>query len=87
MRLDELTTVRFIREPNPFPSFPGQESLTVRFEDGHRVMLICYLEGLYDEQRLRPERLRAWEELRRHYGGRDISAVVDGSLQVVAAAA
>jgi hypothetical protein len=32
VRLDQVEAVRFVREPNPFPLFPGEESLTVRFE-------------------------------------------------------
>jgi hypothetical protein len=53
----------------------------VRFEDGDQAVLFCILEGLYDGQRLRPERLRVWEELLRRFGDRDVSAVVEGSLQ------
>jgi hypothetical protein len=87
VRLDQVETVRFVRELNPFPSFPGEESLTVRFEDGNQSVLFCFLEGLYDGQRLRRERVQVWERLRREHGGRDISAVVDGSLRPVAVAA
>ena len=87
VRLDQVKAVRFVREVSAFASFPGEESLSVRFEDGEQTVLFCILEGLYDGQRLRPERLQAWEELRRRYGGRDTSAVVDGSLQPAAAAA
>jgi hypothetical protein len=87
VRLDQIEVVRFVREPNPFTYFPGEESLTVRFEAADRSMLCCYLEDLYDGQRLRPERLAAWERLRQEYGGRDISVVVSGSLRPTAAAA
>lgn len=89
VRLDQIERVRFIREPNPFPSFPGQESLVVRFEtsDGDQTALHCYLQDLYEGARLRPERLRAWDEFRSRYGGRDESLVLDGTLQPVAAAA
>src|SRR5215472_1654733 len=31
VRIDEITGVRFVREPYPFPSFPGREALTVQF--------------------------------------------------------
>ena len=31
VRVDEITGVRFVREPYPFPSFPGREVLTVQF--------------------------------------------------------
>jgi hypothetical protein len=78
--------VGFVREPNPFPSFPGEESLTVRFVDGDQSVLFCHLDGVYDGHRLRPERLRVWEGLRSRFGGSDVSVVVDGSLQPVAEA-
>lgn len=87
MRLDQVEAVRFVREPDPFPSFPGEESLTVRFEAADQAVLFCYLEGLYDGQRLRPERVEHWERLTEYYGGRDLSIVVNGSLRPVAAAA
>jgi hypothetical protein len=87
VRLDQIDVVRFLREPNPYPSFPGEESLVVRFEEAGGPALSCYLEGVYDGQLFRPERLEAWERLRRRYGDRDSSAVVDGSLRPVAAAA
>jgi hypothetical protein len=87
VRLDQVEAVRFVREPNPFPSFPGEESLTVRVESGDDPVLVCYLEDLYDGQRLRPERLQTWEQLRKRYGDSDASIVVNGSLRPVAAAA
>ena len=31
VRVDEITGVRFVRSPYPFPSFAGRESLTVQF--------------------------------------------------------
>ena len=31
VRVDEITGVRFVRGPYPFPSFPGREALTVEF--------------------------------------------------------
>jgi hypothetical protein len=31
VRVDEITGVRFVRGPYPFPSFPGREVLTVEF--------------------------------------------------------
>src|SRR5215475_7304205 len=31
VRVDEVTGVRFVRGPYPFPSFPGREVLTVQF--------------------------------------------------------
>ena len=41
VRVDEITGVRFVREPTRFPAFPGQELLTVRFlgPDGDAVLL------------------------------------------------
>jgi hypothetical protein len=87
VRLDQVEAVRFVREPNPFPSFPGEESLTVRFEAAERAVLFCYLEGLYDGRRLRRERLEHWEQLRDQYGGRDHLIVANGSLMPVAPAA
>jgi putative heme iron utilization protein len=87
VRLDQVEAVRFVREPSPFPSFPGEESLTVRFEAAEGAVLFCYLEGLYDGRRLRPERLEVWEQLGEHYGGRELSIVDNGSLLPIAAAA
>jgi hypothetical protein len=87
VRLDQVDVVRFVREPSGFPSFAGEESLTVRFQTGDQSVLYCFLEGLYDGRRLREERLRDWEELRARYGDRDVSMVVRGSLEPVSAAA
>lgn len=64
VRVDEITGVRFVREPNPFPHFPGQESLVVRFVGPHDdSVLSCYLSPLYDGLTLRQEKLSAWETL------------------------
>jgi len=73
VRVDEITGVRFVREPYPFrPHFPGQEVLAVRFlGPGGDKVLHCYLHELYDGQRMRPERLAAWQALRERYGDRD----------------
>ena len=88
IRVDEVTGVRFVREPNPFPHFPGQESLIVCFI-GPRddSVLGCYLADLYDGRTLREEKLTAWRNLRERYGNRDESRVVDGSLRPLAVAA
>jgi hypothetical protein len=87
VRLDQVERVRFSREVSEFSS-NGQESLVVRFlADGEESALHCYLGDIHDGRRLRPERLRTWEELRRRYGDRDESMVVDGSLQAAAVAA
>ncbi len=81
IRVDEITGVRFVREPNPFPHFPGQESLVVRFVGPHDgSVLSCYLADLYEGQRLRQDRLSAWETLRERYGNRSESRVEGGSL-------
>lgn len=58
--LDRVERVRFSREVSSFASFPGQESLVVRFEAaGDLTSLHCYLGDIYEGRRLRPERLRA----------------------------
>jgi putative heme iron utilization protein len=86
VRVDEITGVRFAREPYPFPSFPGRESLMVQFlgPDGDTV-LYCYVHELYDGQRMRPEKLAAWRVLRERYGNRDESRVDQGTLLASAA--
>jgi len=86
VRVDEITGVRFVREPYPFPSFPGREVLMVQFlgPDGDTV-LSCYVHELYDGQRMRPERLDAWRALRERYGDRDESRVDRGALLAPAA--
>ena len=86
VRVDEITGVRFVREPYPFPSFPGRESLTVQFlGPGGDTVLNCYVHELYDGQRMRPEKLAAWRALRERYGNRDESGVVRGTLLASAA--
>ena len=84
VRVDEITGVRFVREPYPFPSFPGRESLTVQFL-GPGGVLSCYVHELYDGQRMRPEKLAAWRALRERYGNRDKSRVDRGTLLAPAA--
>jgi hypothetical protein len=81
VRVDEITSVRFGREPYPFPSFPGRELLTVSFlgPDGESSFS-CWVHDLYDGQRMRPEKLRAWRALRERYGNRDESRVDRGRL-------
>ena len=81
VRVDEITGVRFVREPYPFPSFPGREVLTVQFlGPGGETVLYCYVHELYDGQRMRPEKLAAWRALREGYGDRDESRVDRGTL-------
>jgi len=88
IRLDEVSAVQFVREPNPFPHFPGQESLVVRFVGPHADSLLsCYLSNLYDGQTLREETLSAWETLRERYGNRNESRVEGGSLRPLVRAA
>jgi hypothetical protein len=86
VRVDEITGVRFVRELHPFPSYSGPELLTVQFlgPEGDTV-LYCYVHDLYDGQRMRPEKLAAWQALRERYGNRDESRVDRGTLLAPAA--
>ena len=85
VRVDEITGVRFVRGPYPFPSFPGREVLTVEFlGPGGESVLYCFMD-VYDAQRMRPEKLAAWQELRERYGNRDESRVDRGTLVAPAA--
>ena len=87
VRVDEITGVRFVRAPYPFrPAFPGQEVLTVQFlGPDAKAPLHCFVHDLYDGQRLRPEKLEAWQALRERYGNRDESRVNRGTLLAPAA--
>ena len=87
VRVDQITGVRFGRAPYPFqPHFPGQEVLTVQFlGPGEDTVLHCYVGDLYDGQRMRPEKLAAWQALRERYGNRDESRVQQGTLLAPAA--
>lgn len=86
VRVDEITGVRFVRGPYPFPSFPGREVLTVEFlGPGGESALGCFVHDLYDGQRMRPEKLQAWQALRQRYGDRDESRVDRGRLLAPAA--
>jgi hypothetical protein len=86
VRVDEITGVRFVREPYPFSGFPGQEVLTVQFlGPGGDTVLHCFVDELYDGQRMRPEKLAAWRALRERYGNRDESRVDHGILLAPAA--
>ena len=86
VRIDEITGVRFVREPYPFPSFAGREALSVQFlGPGGDMVLHCYVHDLYDGQQMRPERLEAWRALRERYGNRDKSRVDGGALLAPAA--
>jgi putative heme iron utilization protein len=76
VRVDEITGVRFVREPYPFPSFAGRESLTVQFlGPGGDTALYWYIHDLYDGQQMRAEKLESWRALRERYGNRDESRV------------
>jgi hypothetical protein len=87
VRADEITGVRFVRAPYPFqPHFPGQEVLAVQFlGPGENTVLHCYIHDLYDGQRMRPEKLAAWQALRERYGNRDESRIDHGTLLAPAA--
>ena len=81
VRVDEITGIRFVREPYPFPSFAGRESLTVQFlGPGRETVLYSYVHDLYDRHQMRPEKLDAWRALRERYGNRDESRVDRGAL-------
>jgi hypothetical protein len=81
MGLDEITGVRFMRGRDPFPSYTGEELLEVQFVGpGEDAVLYCYVGELYDGQRMRPEKLAAWQALRERYGNRDESRVDRGRL-------
>ena len=86
VRVDEITGIRFVREPYPFPSFAGRESLAVQFlGPGGETVLYCYVHDLYDGQQMRPERLDACRALRERYGNRGESRVDRGALVAPAA--
>jgi hypothetical protein len=86
VRVDEITGVRFVREPYPFPSFTGRGVLTVQFlGPGSDTVVSCYVHDLYDGLRMRPEKLAAWLALRERYGNRDESRVDQGTLLAPAA--
>ena len=81
VRVDQITGVRFVRGPYSFPSFPGREVLTVEFLGlGGESALGCYVHDLYDGQRMRPEKLAAWQALRERYVNRDESRVDRGNV-------
>jgi putative heme iron utilization protein len=86
VRIDEISGIRFVREPYPFSGFPGQEVLTVQFlGPGGDAVLHCFVGDLYDGQRMRPEKLAAWRALRERYGNRDESRADRGTLLAPAA--
>jgi len=86
VRVDQITGVRFVRGPYPFPSFRGREVLVVEFlGPGGESVLWCYVHDLYKRQRMRPEKLAAWQALRERYGNRDESRVDRGALLAPAA--
>ena len=86
VRVDEITRVRFVHGPYPFPSFPGREVLTVQFlGPGGDTVLYCCVAELYDGQRMRPEKLAACRALRERYGNRDESRIDRGTLLAPAA--
>jgi len=81
VRVDEVTGIWFQRGPSMFPEWPGQEVLGVHFlGPGGGDVLHCFVRDLYDAQRMRPEKLAAWQALRERYGNRDESRVDQGRL-------
>jgi hypothetical protein len=81
VRVDEVTGVRFVRGPSLFPAWPGEEVLGVLFlGPGRESLLHCFVHDLYDGQRMRLEKLAAWQALRERYGNRDESRVDRGRL-------
>jgi hypothetical protein len=81
LRVDEVTGVRFARRLSLFPAWPGQEVLSVQFlGPGGKSVLHGFVHDLYDGQRMRPEKLAAWQALRERYGNRDESRVDRGKL-------
>lgn len=86
VRVDQITGVRFVREPYPFPSFRGRELLSVGFLGPSEDKTFgCGVHDLYDGRRMRPEKLAAWQALRERYGNRDESRVDRGTLVAPAA--
>ena len=86
VRVDEITGVWFERGTSMFPSFPGQEVLGVHFlGPGGEDVVHCFVHDLYDGQRMRPEKLAAWQALRERYGNRDESRIDGGTLVAPAA--
>jgi hypothetical protein len=81
IRVEEVTGVRFARRPSLFPAWPGQEVLSVQvLGPAGESVLHCFVDDLYDGQRMRPEKLQAWQALRERYGNRDESRVDRGRL-------
>ena len=81
VRVDQITGVRFGREPYPFPSFRGRELLSVGFLGPSEDKTFgCGVHDLYDGRRMRSEKLAAWQALRERYGNRDESRVDRGNL-------
>jgi len=52
---------------------------------GGDTVLYCGVHGLYEGERMRPEKLEAWRALRERYGNRDESRVDQGTLLAPAA--
>jgi hypothetical protein len=67
VRADQITGVRFERGPYLYASFPGQEGLgggVPGVIQGEDKAFGCGVPDLYDRQRMRPEKLAAWQALR-----------------------
>jgi hypothetical protein len=68
--LDQITSVRFVRGRDPFPSYTGEELFEVQIlGPGEEAILYCYV-----------GELAAWQALRERYGNRDESRVDQGTL-------
>ena len=84
VRVDEITGIRFVREPVPVVRRAGVADCAVpRSGRGDGAPLL--LHDLYDGQQMRPEKLDAWRALRERYGNRDESRVDRGALLAPAA--
>jgi hypothetical protein len=78
VRVDEITGVRFVREPYPFSGFPGQAVLTVQFlGPGGAAALHCFVGDLYDGQRMRQRTWRPGE----HCASATATATSRGSIE------
>ncbi len=69
VKVSEITSVSFIRGPNPFPKFTGQESLVVNFVGPDRSSTLhCYLTDIYHDMEMDANKLEAWTTLRDRFG-------------------
>ena len=87
VRVDEITGVWFVREPYPFPSFPGagRSGSCNSSRPAGKTLLHLDPDDLYDGQQMPPGEVAAWRALRERYGNRDESRVDRGTLLAPAA--